>query len=157
MSEAKTSKPRVPAVEGWFTMGEAPALLGTRCQRCGTVFFPREMVACRNPGCRSTSFDEVSLSRRGKLWSYTTAYYAPPAPYISDGPFQPYSIAAVELEAEKMTVLGQVPQRFPADSLRVGMEMELVVDRLYEDDANEYMVWKWQPVEAVPSENGGAS
>jgi uncharacterized OB-fold protein len=104
------------------------------------------MVACRNPACRSTRFEEVPLSRRGTLWSYTTAYYQPPAPYISDEPFQPYSIAAVELAAEKMTVLGQVPQGFPADSLRVGMEMELVIDRLYEDEKNEYVTWKWQPV-----------
>ena len=157
MSEAKTDKPRVPAVEGWFTMGEAPALLGTRCLGCSTIFFPRETVACRNPACRSTRFEEVPLSRRGTLWSYTTAYYQPPAPYISDEPFQPYSIAAVQLEAEKMTVLGQVPQGFPADSLRVGMEMELVIDRLYEDEKNEYVTWKWQPVAGASSDNGGAA
>ena len=152
MSEANT-KPRVPAVEGWFSMGAEPALLATRCTGCSTLFFPRETVACRNPACRSTTFDEVPLSRRGKLWSYTTAYYQPPAPYITEGEFKPYSIAAVELEAERMTVLGQVPASFPAESLRVGMEMELVIDRLYEDEENEYVVWKWQP---VASQDGGA-
>ena len=26
------------------------------------------------------------------------------------------------------------------------MEMELVLDTLYEDDENEYVVWKWRPV-----------
>ena len=34
------------------------------------------------------------------------------------------------------------------DDLKVGMEVELVLDTLYEDDANEYVVWKWRPVEA---------
>ena len=32
------------------------------------------------------------------------------------------------------------------ESLKVGMEMELVLDQLYEDDENEYLVWKWKPV-----------
>jgi hypothetical protein len=149
MSEAKTDKPRVPAVEGWFTMTSPPTLTGTRCTACQTIFFPRETVSCRNPACRSTTFDEYALSSRGKLWSYTTAHYQPPPPFIPADPFVPYSIAVVELEAEKMTVLGQVPASVPAESLVVGMEMELVVERLYEDENNEYMVWKWQPVAAA--------
>ena len=152
MSESNTNKPRVPAVEGWFTMGDQPALLGTSCASCKTIFFPKETVACRNPACRSTTFEEVELSRRGKLWSYTTAYYKPPAPFIAEEPFEPYSIAAVELEAEKITVLGQVPASVPNEALQVGMEMELVVERLYEDENNEYLVWKWQPV----AQNGAA-
>ena len=158
MSEPKTDKPRVPAVEGWFTMSEPPALLGTRCVQCSTIFFPRETVACRNPACRSTAFTDHELSRRGKLWSYTTAHYQPPPPFIADDPFVPYSIAVVELEAEKMTVLGQVPTSVPAESLVVGMEMELVIDRLYEDEQNEYVVWKWTPVadDATRPASGGA-
>ena len=77
------SKPRVPAVDGWFRADEAkPALLGTRCAGCGSVFFPREETFCRNPGCASTKFDEVELSTRGRLWSYTNNCYAPPAPFV---------------------------------------------------------------------------
>ena len=29
-----------PAIEGWFTTGADPALTGTRCTSCATVFFP---------------------------------------------------------------------------------------------------------------------
>jgi hypothetical protein len=28
----------------------------------------------------------------------------------------------------------------------VGAEVELVLDTLYEDDDNEYLVWKWRPL-----------
>ena len=146
MSEAKTDKPRVPAVEGWFTMGAAPALLGTRCLGCSTIFFPREMVACRNPACRSTRFEEVPLSRRGKLWSYTTNHYKPPEPAISPDPFVPYTVAAVELTEERMVVLGQLADGVDPASIEVGQEMELTLATLYEDDENEYIVWKWKPV-----------
>ena len=144
------SKPRVPAIEGWFRADEAkPALLGTRCTGCGTVFFPREETFCRNPACANTKFEEVELSTRGRVWSYTNNCYAPPAPFVAPTtPFEPYAIAAVELEREKMVVLGQVVRGVGVEQLEVGMEMELVLGTLFEDEQNEYVVWKWKPAAA---------
>jgi uncharacterized OB-fold protein len=143
------AKKRTPAVEGWFTLDAAsPALLGTRCKACGTVFFPREETFCRSPLCQGTAFEEVELSRRGRLWSYTNNAYQPPAPYVATtDPYQPFAIAAVELERERMVVLGQVVPGVSVADLEVGMEMELVLDRLSEDEANEYVVYKWRPAE----------
>jgi uncharacterized protein len=144
MSPAKT---QVAAVEGWFTIDPAaPALLGTRCTTCGTYFFPRESRFCRNPACDGTELEEVPLSRRGKVWSFTDNRYQPPPPYMSPDPFVPYAIAAVELAEEKMVVLGQLAGGASVDALRVGQEVELVLETLYEDDENTYLVWKWQPV-----------
>ena len=144
------AKKRTPAVEGWFTLDPArPALLGTRCQACGTVFFPREETFCRNPACVGTAFEEVELSRRGRLWSYTNNAYQPPAPYVSPkDPYQPFTVATVELERERMVVLGQVVDGVAVADLHVGMEMELVLDTLNVDEENEYVVYKWRPVEA---------
>ena len=143
------SKKTVPAVEGWFTMDDgAPRLLGTRCKKCGTYFFPREQTFCRNPGCGGTTMEEVKLSDRGKLWSFTDNHYAPPAPYVSPDPFVPYAVAAVELAAEKMVVLGQVAEGYGVKSLKAGLEMKLVLETLFEDDANRYVVWKWKPAAA---------
>ena len=143
------SKSRVPAIEGWFTTeDQEPALLGTRCKECGTVFFPKETFACRNPRCTGTALEEVPLSRRGRLWSYTNNCYAPPPPYVAPENFEPYAVAAVELEAEQMVVLGQVVPGIAVEELSAGMEMELVVDTLFEDDDNEYLVWKWRPTAA---------
>ena len=138
-------KPRKPAIEGWFTMDAAkPRLLGTRCAKCGTVYFPKETTFCRNPGCAGTEFTETELSPRGRLWSFTNNCYQPPEPYVSPNPFVPYAVAAVELEAEKMVVLGQVDGA-SVEQLEAGMQMELVLAPLYEDADAEYMVWKWRP------------
>jgi uncharacterized OB-fold protein len=140
------TKARVPAVDGWFTLDEAnPRLLGTRCKACGTYFFPKETSFCRNPHCAGSEFEEVPLSARGKLWSFTDNRYAPPKPYMAGDPFEPYAVAAVELEREKMVVLGQVATGVGCDQLRAGQDMELVLDTLYEDATNEYLVWKWRP------------
>ena len=140
------SKTKTPAIEGWFSMdSDAPALLGTQCKSCKTYFFPKETTFCRNPSCAGTEFEEVPLSRRGKLWSFTNNCYKPPAPYIAKDPYETFAVAAVELEKEKMVVLGQVVLEVGVEDLKAGMEMELVIETLFEDDENEYMVWKWRP------------
>ena len=143
MSEAKA---RLPAIEGWFTTGPKPSLLGTRCRSCRSYFFPKESFFCRNPGCASTEFEEVPLSRTGKIWSFTNNCYKPPAPYMSPDPFVPYAIAAVELAEERMVVLGQVAEGVAFGDLEADMEMELILEKLYEDESSEYLVWKWKPV-----------
>ena len=143
-----STKTRVPAIEGWFTTeGEQPALLGNRCSTCGTYFFPKAASFCRNPACTGSEFDDVELSNRGKVWSYTDAQYQPPAPYIVPGDEHvPFAIAAVELATEGIVVLGQLVPGVTVDDIKVGDEVELVIDTLYTDDDNEYLMWKWAPV-----------
>jgi len=143
-----TTRNSAPTIAGWFTDGSEPALIGSQCKRCRTYFFPKQELFCRNPNCRSSEFDEVELSRRGKIWSYTKHYYAPPEPYISGETFEPYTIAAVELDKEKMVILGQVANGFEPEDLTTGQEMEVVVETLYELDGTDYTVWKWKPVAA---------
>jgi uncharacterized OB-fold protein len=140
-----------PAVEGWFTTEGRPALLGSRCTACATVFFPREKAFCRNPGCTGDVFDEIELSRAGRIWSYTDARYQPPPPYIpATDPYEPFALAAVELEAEGLVVLGQVAAGYGVDDLTVGAPVELVVETLYTDDEGvERTIWRWKPVAAA--------
>ena len=134
-----------PAIEGWFTTGPEPTLLGSRCTACGTVFFPRAEGFCRNPGCAGEEFEELPLSRRGRVWSYTDAQYQPPAPYIAaSDPYVPFALAAVELP-EGLVVLGQLAEGVTVEDVTVGTEVELVVEALYADDSGERSIWKWKP------------
>ncbi len=145
-------KTRVPAIEGWFTTDEAsPTLLGARCAGCGTYSFPPGGSFCPNPACEGTELEPVPLSRRGRGWSYTDARYAPPAPYVAPEPYHPFALAAVELEAERMVVLGQLVPGVTVDDVQVGDVVELVLDTLYEDEEHQYVVWKWRPVGAGPA------
>jgi uncharacterized OB-fold protein len=141
-----STKTRVPAVEGLFTMDEAaPQLIGGR-SASGSYFFPKALAG-GDPTAATSDLEEVLLSRRGRIWSYTNSAYPPPKPFVvRTEPFVPVVIAAVELEVEKMTVLGQVVDGYSVDDLRIGQEVELVLDVLDEDDEHEYLVWKWRPV-----------
>lgn len=141
-----SNKPLAAAIEGWFTLGEQPRLIGSQCCACNTYFFPKQNRYCKNPDCDSTEFREVPLSRTGRIWSYTNACYQPPAPFVAAEPFEPYTIAAVTLDEEQMTVLGQVVTGVAVSDLKVGMEMELVLEPLHETEEAIKMTWKWRPL-----------
>jgi uncharacterized OB-fold protein len=142
-----SNKPVQAAIDGWFTLNtDAPHLIGACCDHCGTYYFPKTLSFCKNPGCDSSEFSEVELSRSGKIWSYTNACYKPPEPFVAEEPFEPYAIAAVELEKEQMIILGQVVKGVDVDQLKVGQSAELVLETLHEDDDAIKVTWKWQPV-----------
>jgi uncharacterized OB-fold protein len=130
-----------PAVDGFFTTDPEPALLGTRCSTCGTYHFPAETFFCRNPACDGTTLEQVTLSRRGKVWSWTMNRYAAPPPFPQVEPFEPYGVAAVELAEERMIVLGMLTGDF--ETLKIGDEVELLVEPHVD---GETLIWKWKPV-----------
>jgi uncharacterized OB-fold protein len=141
-------KTRVPAVEGWFTTGEEPALLASRGVETGSYFFPKNLAFSRNPAAPTEELTEVELSRRGRVWSWTTNHYQPPEPYVAPEPFVPYTVLAVELVEEQMVVLGPLAPGVDPGTLAVGTDVELTLGTLYEDDDHEYVVWQWKPVPA---------
>ena len=59
---------RVAIEDGFFTVpddpAEAPRLLGSRCQSCGEVFYPRRQVCAR---CLHEGTDDLELGPRGEL------------------------------------------------------------------------------------------
>jgi uncharacterized OB-fold protein len=149
------TRTRTPVVAGWFTDDSGAGgfrLLGTRCSACTAVFFPREDSFCRNPACEGGELAQVPLSPRGRVWSYTDGRYRPPAPYVSDpgAEWRPYVLLAVELEAERMVVLGQAAPGVELADLSVGMEVEVVPGVLNEDEdaGTTWTTWHWQPTGA---------
>jgi uncharacterized OB-fold protein len=111
------------------------------------VFFPREDAHCRNPHCAGGALEEVQLSRKGYIWSYTDSRYRPPSPYVSNPelPWEPYALIAVELAAERIVVLGQAAPGTTVADLAVGMEVEAVPGVLDEDAETARTIWHWRP------------
>ena len=136
---------QVPVAEGIFTFGsDAPQLIGSRCNACGIVTFPAQ-DSC--PRCASTDMSEHLLSRRGRLWAWTTQHFPPPSPPYS-GPsgkaFVPFGVGYVELADVKVET--RLTESDP-DRLEIGMEMELVlVPFRTDDDGNEVVTFAFRPV-----------
>ncbi|HUO70628.1 MAG TPA: OB-fold domain-containing protein [Solirubrobacteraceae bacterium] len=140
---------RVPVAEGVFTWpSEEPRLIGSRCAACGIVTFP---VQDSCPRCPSTEMAQHLLSRRGRLWAWTTQEFPPPSPPYA-GPtgdaFVPYGVGYVELAGEV-----RVETRLTETAgLKPGMEMELVlVPFRTDDDGNEVVTFAFRPVGAAGS------
>jgi uncharacterized OB-fold protein len=143
---------QVPVAEGIFTWpsdeaeGDGPRLIGSRCTDCGIVTFPTQ-DSC--PRCASTAMAEHLLSRRGRLWAWTTQEFPPPSPpYAGAGgrDFVPFGVGYVELPDE-VKVETRLTEAHP-DALTTGMEMELVLVPFRTDaDGNEIVTFAFRPVE----------
>ncbi|MFH1484481.1 MAG: OB-fold domain-containing protein [Chloroflexota bacterium] len=119
-------------------------LAGCRCGSCGEVFFGKR-TACEN--CQSEDLTGLTLGRQGKLWSYTVIRHRPPPPYVGPEPFVPFGVGWVELP-EGVRVLSALTG-CDVDKLKAGMDLELVIERLCEDEeGNEIMTYRFRPVSA---------
>jgi uncharacterized OB-fold protein len=116
----------VPVAEGLITGTVAePRLVGSQCDRCGTVTFPRQ-ESC--PRCTSESVRERLLARRGTLWTWTVQCFPPKSPPYAVPPsegFEPYAVGYVELPGE-VRVEARLTEADPG-LLRIGVPMELTL------------------------------
>ena len=139
--EASTEGKQVPLKGARLRLGGSPALLGSRCPACGEHFYPPRYV-CLN--CYHEGLEDVTLSTRGELWTYTVARMALPGSLVT----APYVIAQVRLPegVQVATVLADVEP----EAVRVGMPLELVVEKVSTDsDGNEVMTFKFRPVKEL--------
>jgi uncharacterized OB-fold protein len=133
----------VPVIPDLFVeTRDGPRLLGSRCTVCGAPYFPKSPV-CRNPECREPRIEDATFGPRGTLWSFAVQYYAPPAPVKYDEPFEPFAIGLVDLR-EGLRVLGRL-RVGDLRAIKIGMAVELVIDRLCSAPGGELTTWKFQP------------
>lgn len=138
---------QVPIEEGLFTWpSDNPRLIGSRCVECDNHMFPTQ-AGC--PRCTGTSTEEVELSGRGTLWTWTIQGYPPKSPPYA-GPsdpktFEPFGVGYIELPGE-LKVESRLTISDPAE-LEIGMELEMVLVPLYtNDDGEEVLTFAFAPV-----------
>jgi uncharacterized OB-fold protein len=141
-----TDKTAIPLREGlWKNLrngNEQARLIGSRCSSCGEIFFPKKeknwCVHCNRPALK-----ETTLSNKGKIATYSVVMQQPGGGFYK-GPV-PYAYGCVDLEDGV-----RIETLFSADNfdqLEVGMDVELVIERLYTDnDGNEVVTFKFKPV-----------
>jgi uncharacterized OB-fold protein len=115
-----------PVAEGLIAgTAEEPELIGSVCDECGTVTFPRQ-DSC--PRCTSQRVSERRLARRGTLWTWTIQCFPPKSPPYAVAPaddFEPYAVGYVELPGE-VRVESRLTESDP-ERLAIGMPMELTL------------------------------
>jgi uncharacterized OB-fold protein len=112
---------------------------GSKCKRCGWVFFPKGRV-CPNCGVKD-DFEDKKLSKRGKIFTYTKEYLYPV-------PDLPMVMAVIDLE-EGGRFFTQMTDGNP-EEVYVGMPVELTFRLFHESGGFFNYAWKCRP---VPKEN----
>lgn len=138
------SKKQIPVRGGLWVdrgTGEGPRLIGSRCLECGELLFPRKDNGMCSY-CQSDTLEDVEFSTRGTVYSCTVVTQRPPEYYKAE---VPYAIGFVELpegiRIETMFTGCDV------DDVHVGMDVELVIEKLHEDETgNEVVAYKFRPV-----------
>jgi uncharacterized OB-fold protein len=140
-----SEKKQIPIAEGLFTTPLSPVaqvrLMGSRCKNCREVSLGKRQT-CAN--CGGVNLEEIPLSRRGKLWTYTVIRHKPPGDYRGPDPFVPFGLGLVEIP-EGIRVLS--PIQCQLEKIKIGMELEMEVYPLYADEnQNEVMAFRFRPV-----------
>lgn len=142
MSAEKAKVPELPDLFDWTEDGVR--LQSAKCNTCGTHFFPASHAQHR-PGCSRENVEDVLLSKRGKLATYTIQHYMCPPPFKTSSNITPYGLAMVEFP-EGISVAGIVVDS-DLDALKIGMDMETTALTLYQDDAgNDVLTWAFRAV-----------
>lgn len=107
-----------PIAPGLWTDEPQPRLIGGRKDN-GEIVFPFPQ------GDSGAATEPVALSRKGRLWSWTTQEFEPKEPYAGPKPFQPFLLGYVEIPGEVIVESRIVDATL--SNLRLGMPMELVI------------------------------
>ena len=127
---------KIPIREGAFVESQGGGiLLANKCKSCGQVFFPK-VEFCLS--CLGEKMEELKLSRRGKLYSYTIGRM----PSMHFQP--PYAIGYVDMP-EGVRIFAPLELR-KDKPLTVGMDMEVTIEKLWDEDDKEIIGYKFKPV-----------
>ena len=142
MTAPKGKVPELPDLFDWTKDGVR--LQSAKCNTCGTYFFPASHHQHR-PGCSREGVENVFLSRRGKLATYTVQYYMCPPPFKTAGDITPYGIGMVEFP-EGISVTGIITES-DLNALKIGLDMETTTYTLYKDaEGNDVVTWAFRVV-----------
>ena len=125
--------------EGWFKdSADGVALMGSRCEACRKVFFPKKEVC---PNCFDGELKDVPLSKRGRLHTYALSVLGPPEME------KPYVIGFIDLP-EGIKLFSVLTDCEPWDEvLKIDMEMEMVIGKIKQDEyGNEIISYKFRPI-----------
>jgi len=124
--------------DAWFhDFGQGWSLTGGRCPACGRIYFPTKQVC---PSCFNAEQEKVPLSRKGKLHTFSRSHMGPA------GIRTPFTIGFIDLP-EGIKLFSLLTDCDPWDKvLGVGMEMEMVIETIREDEeGNEIVGYKFRP------------
>ncbi|ARJ37916.1 MULTISPECIES: Zn-ribbon domain-containing OB-fold protein [Sporosarcina] len=129
----------IPVMDGLWQLETdgKPHLLGSRCEACGEVFFPRKTLNfCMN--CHKESLEEITFSGKGRVLMLTKVERQPAGGFYKGA--VPYTYGIVQLD-EGVNIFSQL---IDEPALSNDERVEMVVVKLYEEEDNDVMTFKFK-------------
>jgi len=130
----ETVKPFAPMPLIWRERKAISARYGVKCNACGTFTFPPRRV-CRNCDAKD-DFTQVRLGRTGKVFTFAKDHLVP-------SPDLPVVMISADMDGG-----GRLYAQYTdaeAESVDVGMEVELCFRRINEGEDHYNYFWKFRP------------
>lgn len=134
----------IPALPDLFVVTSGGVhLMSSKCNTCGTYFFPKYNLQHR-PGCSREGVEDILLTTEGTLASYTVQHYKTPLPFKIDRDITPYALGMVEFP-EGIQVAGIIVDCCH-DQLKIGIPMKTTTFLLYHnDEGKQVLTWAFRP------------
>ncbi|MBS1261537.1 MAG: hypothetical protein MAG453_00862 [Calditrichaeota bacterium] len=121
----------------WREQPQRYRMIANRDRETGRVYFPPRLAA---PGNLEAEFEEVQLSGRGTVATFTVIRVAP-TPYAD---LAPYALALVETE-EGAKLMCQITDVDP-EQVEIGMPVEFEFRRLFDDNEASVIYYGYKAV-----------
>lgn len=138
-SEQSTGELKFVNPKFFHRFPEGIRMVGSRCPTCSKVYFPKKRLC---PKCfEMDKMEEVPLSSRGRLYSYTVAEVGP------SGFKAPYAFGFIDLP-EGIRVFSLLSHCEPfEETLKLGMDMEMVIEEITKGPEGEPLIgYKFKPL-----------
>jgi uncharacterized protein len=113
---------------------EGLVLVGNKCEACGNAFYPKADFCTQ---CSSKELEEMVLSKRGTLYSYTITR-------VPVGKFPiPHAIGMITLP-EKVRLTA--PLVIGEEEFKIGAEMEMEITTLWTEGDHDVIGYKFKAV-----------
>jgi len=114
---------KTSSLSHWRNYANNYRLCAKKCVACDKIYFPKKRLCL----CGGQEFENVQLSGRGKLLTFTQVIN-PTREFVGT---TPYCLGIIELD-EGIKVLGQLADTELQD-LSIGMPVQAVFRKMYED------------------------
>ena len=121
----------------WREIPQRYRLEAAKCKGCGKVWFPPRLIC---PACHKRNFEQVKLSDRGKLTTYTVIRVAP-KDFTDEAP---YAVGIVELEGGVPILCQVVDCRF--EELKIGLPVKIEFRKIKEEDEAGILCYGYKAV-----------
>lgn len=140
-SEAQSKDTVLPIRDDLFVQveGDRPKLVGSKCHKCGTIFFPQEAMCPID--MQEGTLERMEFDGSGTLISFTHIMRG------LAGFDSPYALATIALTSGP-ALIAQL-EDWQDKELRIGMPVELTIGRIKRDQAGNSIIGpKFRPLDA---------